>query len=56
MFSVRRYRHKRNSLNIDTREITLEPAATARVLSLCGPLDDNINQVDRRLGKEGHRR
>ncbi|MGQ7112623.1 hypothetical protein ACUOFC_35230, partial [Escherichia sp. TWPC-MK] len=28
-------------MNIDTREITLEPADNARLLSLCGPFDDN---------------
>ncbi|EDQ2702727.1 PhoH family protein, partial [Salmonella enterica subsp. enterica] len=56
MFSVRRYRHKRNSLNIDTREITLEPADNARLLSLCGPFDDNIKQLERRLGIEINRR
>ncbi|WP_246771959.1 hypothetical protein, partial [Salmonella enterica] len=27
-------------MNIDTREITLEPADNARLLSLCGPFDD----------------
>ncbi|NQF22267.1 PhoH family protein, partial [Enterobacter hormaechei] len=36
---------KRNSLNIDTREISLEPADNARLLSLCGPFDDNIKQL-----------
>ena len=48
--------HKRNSLNIDTREITLEPADNARLLSLCGPFDDNIKQLERRLGIEINRR
>ena len=47
---------KRNSLNIDTREITLEPADNARLLSLCGPFDDNIKQLERRLGIEINRR
>ena len=48
--------HKRNSLNIDTREITLEPTDNARLLSLCGPFDDNIKQLERRLGIEINRR
>ena len=48
--------HKRNSLNIDTREITLEPADNASLLSLCGPFDDNIKQLERRLGIEINRR
>lgn len=48
MFSFRRHTDKRNGLNIDTREITLEPADNARLLSLCGPFDDNIKQLERR--------
>ena len=47
---------KRNSLNIDTREISLTPADNARLLSLCGPFDDNIKQLERRLGIEINRR
>ena len=43
-------------MNIDTREITLEPADNARLLSLCGPFDDNIKQLERRLGIEITRR
>jgi len=43
-------------LNIDTREISLEPADNARLLSLCGPFDDNIKQLERRLGIEINRR
>lgn len=43
-------------MNIDTREITLEPADNARLLSLCGPFDDNIKQLERRLGIEINRR
>ncbi|NYY76886.1 hypothetical protein DMI62_16770 [Escherichia coli] len=42
-------------MNIDTREIT-EPADNARLLSLCGPFDDNIKQLERRLGIEINRR
>lgn len=56
MFSFRRHTDKRNGLNIDTREITLEPADNARLLSLCGPFDDNIKQLERRLGIEINRR
>ena len=40
MFSFRRHTDKRNGLNIDTREITLEPADNARLLSLCGQLSE----------------
>ncbi|MEX0574522.1 hypothetical protein ABZE59_004710, partial [Enterobacter cloacae subsp. cloacae] len=29
-------------MNIDTLEISLTPADNARLLSLCGPFDDNI--------------
>jgi len=43
-------------LNIETRELTLEPADNARLLSLCGPFDDNIKQLERRLGIDIHRR
>lgn len=56
MFSFRRHTDKRNGLNIDTREITLEPADNARLLSLCGPFDYNIKQLERRLGIEINRR
>ncbi len=43
-------------MNIETREITLEPADNARILSLCGPFDDNIKQLERRLGIDISRR
>ncbi|WP_299998575.1 PhoH family protein [uncultured Cedecea sp.] len=43
-------------MNIETREITLEPADNARILSLCGPFDDNIKQLERRLGLDISRR
>ncbi|MGU0161902.1 hypothetical protein ACVXHB_28725 [Escherichia coli] len=36
--------------------MTLEPADNARLLSLCGPFDDNIKQLERRLGIEINRR
>lgn len=39
-------------MNIETREIVLEPADNRRLLSLCGPFDDNIKQLERRLGIE----
>ncbi len=39
-----------------TQEILLEPADNQRLLSLCGPFDDNIKQLERRLGIEINRR
>ncbi|ART79809.1 PhoH family protein [Oceanisphaera avium] len=33
-----------------TVELELQPADGARLASLCGPLDDNIKQLERRLG------
>ncbi len=39
-------------MNIETREIALEPADNRRLLSLCGPMDDNVKQLERRLGIE----
>ncbi len=39
-------------MNIETREIVLEPADNHRLQSLCGPFDDNIKQLERRLGIE----
>jgi phosphate starvation-inducible PhoH-like protein len=43
-------------LNVDTKEIVLEPADNTRLMSLCGPFDDNIKQLERRLGIEINRR
>lgn len=43
-------------MNIETREMTLEPTDNARLLSLCGPFDDNIKQLERRLAIEISRR
>ncbi|MGV3344878.1 PhoH family protein [Enterobacteriaceae bacterium LUAb1] len=43
-------------MNIDTVEFQLEPADNQRLLSLCGPFDDNIRQLERRLGIEINRR
>lgn len=47
---------KRNNLNVTTKEMALEPADNQRLLSLCGPFDDNIKQLERRLGIEINRR
>ncbi|MDE1473657.1 PhoH family protein [Xenorhabdus bovienii] len=41
---------------IATQEIFLEPADNQRLMSLCGPLDDNLKQLERRLGVEISRR
>ncbi len=35
-----------------SNEVTLEPADNKRLSSLCGPFDDNIKQIERRLGVE----
>ncbi|OIV47859.1 nucleoside triphosphate hydrolase [Sodalis sp. TME1] len=43
-------------MNVETKEIMLEPADNNRLLSLCGPFDDNIKQLERRLGIEINRR
>lgn len=47
---------QKNSLHVVTQEILLEPADNQRLLSLCGPFDDNIKQLERRLGIEINRR
>lgn len=39
-------------LQIATQEIFLEPADNQRLMSLCGPFDDNIKQLERRLAIE----
>ncbi|WP_334321278.1 PhoH family protein [Gilliamella apicola] len=39
-------------MNITTYEIMLEPADNNRLNSLCGPHDDNIKQLESRLGIE----
>ncbi|WP_409014013.1 PhoH family protein [Arsenophonus sp.] len=41
---------------IATSEIFLEPADNQRLISLCGPFDDNIKQLERRLAIEINRR
>lgn len=38
--------------NIVSSEIVLEPEDNKRLSSLCGPFDDNIKQIERRLGVE----
>lgn len=43
-------------MNVETKEIILEPADNNRLMSLCGPFDDNIKQLERRLGIDIHRR
>ncbi|RQW62468.1 PhoH family protein [Vibrio viridaestus] len=40
------------SNKIVTLEVTLEPSDNRRLSSLCGPFDDNIKQLERRLGVE----
>lgn len=40
------------SNKIVTLEINLEPSDNRRLASLCGPFDDNIKQLERRLGVE----
>ena len=35
-----------------SNEVILEPADNKRLSSLCGPFDDNIKQIERRLGVE----
>lgn len=37
---------------VATQEIFLEPADNQRLMSLCGPFDDNLKQLERRLGIE----
>jgi phosphate starvation-inducible PhoH-like protein len=38
--------------NLDVREILLVPEDNKRLASLCGPYDNNIKQLERRLGVE----
>ncbi|HEH9402619.1 TPA: PhoH family protein [Aeromonas bestiarum] len=40
------------SRHISTLNLYLEPADNRRLASLCGPFDDNIKQLERRLGVE----
>ncbi|MFV9996550.1 MAG: PhoH family protein [Arsenophonus endosymbiont of Dermacentor nuttalli] len=43
---------KKDNPQIVTNEIFLEPADNLRLISLCGPFDDNIKQLERKLGIE----
>ncbi|WP_115314625.1 PhoH family protein [Edwardsiella hoshinae] len=43
---------QRIDLNVTTEELLLEPADNQRLNSLCGPFDDNIKLLERRLGIE----
>ncbi|MCL1142005.1 PhoH family protein [Shewanella gaetbuli] len=40
------------STKVTTMNVYLEPSDTRRLASLCGPFDDNIKQLERRLGVE----
>ncbi|MEI6858431.1 MAG: PhoH family protein [Shewanella sp.] len=40
------------SNKLTTLNLYLEPSDTRRLVSLCGPLDDNIKQLERRIGVE----
>ena len=40
------------SHQLTTAETSLEPADNQRLSSLCGPFDDNLKQIERRLGVE----
>jgi phosphate starvation-inducible PhoH-like protein len=40
------------SRHISTINLHLEPADNARLASLCGPFDDNLKQLERRMGVE----
>ncbi|GGA78751.1 nucleoside triphosphate hydrolase [Neiella marina] len=40
------------SQTLTTVEFSLEPAESRRLSALCGPFDDNIKQIERRLGVE----
>jgi phosphate starvation-inducible PhoH-like protein len=46
----------RSSLNVITQDVYLEPADNQRLISLCGPFEENIKQLERRLGVEINRR
>lgn len=36
----------------NSQQITLEPFDNSRIANLCGPLDDNLRKIERRLGVE----
>lgn len=47
------YRYSRNLLNkIVNNKVRLDPQDTKRLASLCGPFDENLKQIERRLGVE----
>ncbi len=41
-----------NLSTVITNQLVLEPSDNKRLASLCGPFDDNIKQIERRLGVE----
>jgi phosphate starvation-inducible protein PhoH and related proteins len=41
---------------VDSREVLLTPADNARLVELCGPLDEHLHQIESRLGIEVRRR
>ncbi|WMQ73867.1 MAG: hypothetical protein GPOALKHO_000885 [Sodalis sp.] len=43
-------------MNVETKEIMLEPEDNNRILSLYWPFDDNIKQLERRFSIEINRR
>lgn len=43
-------------MKVTTQNILLEPADNKRLMNLCGPFDDNLKQLERRLGVEVSRR
>lgn len=47
-------KHKEITLTADTisHEVSLEPLDNNRIANLCGPLDDNLRKIERRLGVE----
>lgn len=45
-------REQRLSNKLTTRELSLEPADNKRLSALCGPFDDNLKHIERRLGVE----
>lgn len=51
-FHRRQYCEAPLSTKITTLDVTLEPADNRRLSTLCGPFDDNIKLLERRLGVE----
>lgn len=52
MHSNQKMNEDRLSKQIDSFDLYLEPADNQRLANLCGPMDDNIKQLERRLGVE----